>query len=60
MLYCKSQEASVKVTLEKDYKNFRIDVNENGVLSSLCFLLENRINWPVRIIQIPKASKVSK
>lgn len=58
VLYCQTQEASVKVTLGKDNQDFRIEVQESGGMCSLHFELEGTIVWPVRIIQIPNSSKV--
>lgn len=60
VLYCQTQEASLKVTLGKDNQDFRIEVQENGEVCSLHFELEGTIVWPVRVIQIPNSSKVNK
>ncbi|KAJ1522418.1 hypothetical protein ONE63_002705 [Megalurothrips usitatus] len=58
VLYCQTSEPSVKVALGEDNKNLKIEVRENGEQCSLNFILENTIDWPVRVIQIPNSSKV--
>lgn len=58
VLYCQTQEPSIKVTLGDDNQNLTIVVSEKDASQSLHFLLENTIVWPPRLIQIPNSSKV--
>ncbi|KAK3910947.1 Cytochrome b5 reductase 4 [Frankliniella fusca] len=58
VLYCQTQEPSVKVTLGEDNKDLLLLVCEKGEIQSLHILLENDIVWPPRLIQIPNSSKV--